>query len=562
MALYDPKNDPYFCAEWAQRRSSEAEWHELFTGEAIRDAELDIIGTDNKKEPKYPLGINPFRQFAEIHRDVLIGELPNTDEMPIKVSVDKRDDLTEIVTKIFEDSDGTSIFPEMGIMMQVRGGHAFKVSWEPWNENLRYRIRLVPIESAWLWPTWNRTDYWNLTQAYIGYEMDADQAEEYGVKIEKGRESVVYLEDWRPDSYKITIDGKEPASTFRGRPAKWSGSHDFGKVPIWYIPHERVGDFWGLSHIPDLKGMAFEANLRAADLGDAVWNITHQLPWTRNTRNKGGVKVVPVYDAQTGSFMTKVFDLGDQPAGVQNAPVPEMDYPKQANIPPIVTEFDEMLWGSMRNQTRTSDVAMGAMPIGSGRVVGTVMSTMMWPTTSHVQNERLSVSTGMKYIVRMMLKMLKVYRPQLKALGIDVPEVSDDTLKARIMTKFYPAIPVEKTSLYQMQDAAFTAGTVDLQTILEERGVRNIPETMARIWADAKKKAEIAAAAQVKIAEMELEAEEANREQELKQAEELHKQKMRFAEEDHALGQQHKQEQHEVRVKQQKSAAANPSGGK
>jgi hypothetical protein len=531
--------------DWATRRSQEQEWFDLFTGEALEEAESDSK-SDNKTGKKtklYPLKINPAKIMAEAHRDTVIGILPNHNATPVRIS-HPSDQITQVLSQIQKDSNFNSMFMEAILLMQSHGGHAFKVAWEPQRADLQYRTRIVGIKSGDLWPIYEESDPWRLIECYIGHEIDSETAMAlYGIQTKTN--TGLYMEWWNEEEYHIWVDGQTVTMKVNGQVVPLAGEHKIGRVPVVYVPHIRAGQgIWGTSHVDDIEGIIKEINLSTADVGDAVFEVTHTNMVGGNL-TEGKVIRKPLVD-QDKNVVGYFWDVGKAP-NIAGSHEPFMDYPTHPDVPQISRDYQDQLWALARSHTRTATAALGEIAFSSGRVVGTVMSQLMLPTLSHTQTERTDLATGLQHISDITLRILNVHRPDLDNLRIQVPEISEKVLKDDIKITWYPAIPVEVVEKNRMLNESFTQGTISLEALLADRGVEDIPAEIVRIWADTEKAAMIQAKADAYVekekAKIAAEQQQALIDQKVQQQDDLHQQNLKFKEQDHQVALQQKKQQ-------------------
>jgi len=516
----------YEDEEWAERRQLESKWGDWYSGKRIMDAESRSTDPETGEPIKlYPLAINPIAKVCRIHRSVLLGMISDYDDMPVKtlfMSYDKTEsarksieDAQRLITEIWEDSGGPSIVQEAALMMQISGGHAFKIAWEPWNVNLRHRIRVVSLRSHLIHPIYDVTDMWHLKECYIGYPITPDEAlDRYGIKTRSATD-VLYLEHWTEDTYEITVDGKVP--TING--VELRGANELGHVPVVYVPHLRSGDFFGVSHVPDLIGMTREKNSRSADRGDAVRETTHPQLYIKNVTSTP--KVTTIID-QTGRPIASPINLGSAKS-IANAPEPEMGYASAPAIPEAVLAYDNELWAEIRRQGDVASVAMGDDDVSGGRITGPVTAYRMWPTMSHTQIERVDFSMAIRMLARLMLIMHAEKSVSYVELGVKSIKLSSDVLDFTVTTAWAPQIPIEVEAKVNMLTTRLKSGGISLYTYLKELGVRDADEEAERIWADKERQAEIDAIAQTKVAEVKAESDMAMSEMQVEASQEAAK---------------------------------------
>lgn len=495
----------YRTGAWSEWRDTVNDWHDWFTAKKIKDAKSEIPNKKTgKKVDLYPLGINPFLTVAEAHRDTVIGTLPNHSTLPIQIDHD-RPELTAAVATVLANSDFASMLMEAVLLMEIHGGRAFKVAWEPGRDSLTYRTRLVSLSTAEVWPIYEPTDPWNLLECYIGQEIDADVAlSQYGVTLD--HPTGLYLEHWTRTDYRIEIDGQPIFVNVNGTLVPLAGPHKIGRVPVVCVPHIRAGEFWGLSHVEQILGMVKEMNSATLDIGDAVHAGTHPRLIGGNFRNKQP-EVRPIVD-ESKNVVDQYIYTSDTPIQ-QGAQPPFLDYPKRPDVPAEAPAYVEMLTKLIQRQTRTASSALGEINFSSGRVVGTVMSSLMQPTLAHTQVERTDLATGIQHIVELILRTLDAHRADLANLGAPpVPAMTPSDVLDHIHTviTWYPPIPIEAKDQAAIIVQEVTGKTRSILSALVERGVPDPEAELQQIFAEYEQLAMIDAKAKALVAEAQAKA--------------------------------------------------------
>ena len=496
----------YWASAWQARRAVEQEWYEWFDGTRIEDAK-DGEGPD--AEDLYPLKLNPIAKVCREQRNVMLGITSRYDQPPMQVSCVSTDDtdaarktaesVKAISNGIWLDSQGASIQQEAALLMQIHGGHVFKLSWEPENANLKYRMRYTSIPSTWFYPVYSQMDKWNLLEAYIGYTISAAEAEEvYGIKTVPafgndvtGNFWCLYLEHWTPTHYEITVNGIVPELEAGGSRRRLEGDHNWGFVPVVYIPHHRDKHFYGKSHIPELIGLTEEKNSRSADRGDAVREYTRPLLTASNMQT--APKQIAVEWDSEGNVTRYAVNLG-MSKGSPGSPVPELKYSNPPTISDSVISYDKEIWGEVCKAGDLSPVVLGDDDTSGGRITGPVTAYRMLPMLYHTQIERVDFSMGALLLAKMSLKLMQAKQQDgsYKALGVKTPEITDEMLDLNLSTVWNPQIPLDVRERSTMLNERFTAGGMSLEAYLTAQGVEDVALEMKRIKADQSSKAALA----------------------------------------------------------------------
>jgi len=381
MQLPDVDPNAYPVDRWAEQRRKYADYWYHFDGRFLD--EKDELG-----QLKYPLGLNPFALACYIHAAFLFGEVPDSTAPLVNTvvepkSTDRRvaEMATEFVAAVWEDNDGQAKQMEAGIISQVLGGVVFGVFYDP---DLPSGIRIDMVLPEYFFPAWAHNQYWRLPECFIAYEVNAIQAKAMGVTPKTP--IALYQEHWTPEQYEITIDGQ--AITWAG--IRQEGRTIGGMVPYVYIPHIRVGDFYGISLLEGKDLLAREINDRYADVGDIVAENARMLPAVWGTNR-------PTVRHLAGGF--SLLDLGMPAPG---RPEPGIAFPSgsiQVNEPTARWSQDLLVLGWI--SAFVPPVVFG-LDEGSQRSALT-LSLRMVPLISHIRKERAYWNTGLTQIARLIL---------------------------------------------------------------------------------------------------------------------------------------------------------------
>lgn len=501
----------YNSSEWASKREEYQEYRDIFDGDEWEETTGAPDPDTGRSVLRYPLQINPSAKVCRTHRAVMLGMREDTSSLPVKtlVSADSGGTREEqlqfqnFVNATWRHSQGISMLEEAGLLLQIYGGHFFKVAWEFWNPTLPYRIAIRSLKSpGWCLPIYDTYDPWHLLGAYIGYRIPAKVARvQYGITVDSEREDVLYMEHWTRDTWKITVDEQVPTMKWGGGdPQPLEGKNPWGLVPVVYIPHERAGGFYGKSLIANSSGLARELNARMADAGDAVRETAHRMLVLRNVRSRGAIKARKI--TSDGHLLGQAIDIGDAPV-VAGAKEPDLFAVENTGIPESVAEFPATLWKEIRRQSDVAAIALGDEDVGGGRVTGPVTAWRMFPSVSHTMTERAFFSTGLNMVAKIAAT-IAIEREQSGAyekLGIPAPGVPTDIAQMKLRQVWYPPVPVEEIQKVQALTFRLQARGISLHTYLERLGEDDIAEEIKRILEDFKAQTEIEAEAQAKAME-------------------------------------------------------------
>ncbi len=501
MNLSQTPDQIYFSSDWVERRKLEAEWQGIYDGSIIREQTIDITDPDTgEKQKRYPVPVNSAKVLCKIKRDVLFGMPQSYDYPPVRVMFvpkDKgdttaSDGLQAIFDRIFADSYFGSLQAESGLMMQIRGGHAFKVAWEPGNPDLKYWTRIVSLNSSMIYPIYDRSDMWNLRECYVGYMISEDEAKtRYNVDVRgtHARGEVLYLEHWTRTEYTIYVGDKIARRVINGEFVELRGPHDFGCVPIVYVPSNRAGDFYGMSEIPDIEGMVREENDRLADNGDAVQAMSHPLLVGRDINES--VKLIPIFDEK--KRITQYYLHIGSTKLTANAHPPEMMYVNPPPLNEVAHQMGSELRERMMFVTRVTDAAIGHQDMSSGRVTGPVMGANIWPTVADQQTPRYDYSTMMRILIKIIRNILKAKAPVLRSVANDMPLMTNGLMDAEFIVLWNPPIPLDVQTKADILIRRLEAEGIDLVTFLRELGDLDPEGSAQKIIAEAKIFAQIEA---------------------------------------------------------------------
>jgi len=490
------------------------EWDKAIKGTANSDGEQEL---------KYPLQSNPIAKMCRIHRAILMGMLDDTySQVPIQTLVNRHKmatdaerqiaiDLESFISSVWWQNHGGSLQMESCLQEQYYGGHVFKINWEPFNETLPYRISISSLETpGYLLPVaWSTTNKFRLLECYIGYEIPATTAKlQFGITAkDKNANTVVYLEHWTEEDYKITVDGQVPEFEFaNGEIYRQEGKNPWNMVPVIYIPHERDGGYYGRSLVngdSPLIGLAKERNARMADRGDLV-RESRDIPWVANTRNES--MVLRWVDFEDGSS-APVLDIGG--TGLPQSPTPEMGIVRIGGPSKEAKDYDDDVLAEMMSQADVTPVAFGLDDTASGRITGPVTAYRMWPSMQHTMAERSFYSEGMIELAKMILKIGQWATKEsewAKARVSSPPSLTPEMSTMEFGIHWRPMIPMEGEVRSRILNERLANGGISIHDYLIQQGSPNPEEEEARIWADREKQASIEAQKQAEMLAARLEA--------------------------------------------------------
>lgn len=490
---------------WAEKRAEYKEYRDIYDGVEWEETTGQRSKATGAKVLRYPLQINPAAKLCRVHRALMFGmrterasRLPVNTVFGVDVNDGPREAMVhyqEFINDTWRASDGLAMMEEAGLLLQIYGGHFFKVSWEFWNQQLPHRIAVRSLKSpAWCLPVWDAYDEWALLECYIGYYITPKNAKlKYGVQVGEEIQQVLYLEHWTRDSWKITVHDIVPVMRWQKEKYRLEGKNPWGLVPVVYIPHERDGHFYGRSLVKNLLGLSRELNARMADKGDAVRDTAHRMLFARNTRTKGSMVGRPLIIQN--EVVGYAIDIGDAPP-LQGAREPDLRAIENRGVPESIADFAGELWNEIRNMTDVAPVTMGDDDIGAGRITGPVSAFRMFPSISHTMTERANFSVGLNYVARIagVIAEERERSGEYGKLGVAPPGITPDMLQLQSRQTWEPMVPIEKLQRVQELNARLSVGGISLHSYLDELGTDDIEGEEERIWDDRRKDLEIQAA--------------------------------------------------------------------
>jgi len=317
--------------------------------------------------------------------------------------------------------------------------------------------------------------------------IDSYEAKEiYSIDV-GSKDRVLYLEVWKRDTVKVTVNG-EPAKIRKGNAEiELSGNHGYGFVPCLYIPHEVVGQFYGVPIVHQLGNLVKELNGRAADIGDAVRNSIERIYVSTNC-DAGDIR----FKDLGGGI--KVLVTGREMAGTQAKRIEHVAPP---DLPRGTMEYLEWLEKTTHHSMFTPAVAYGEDE-GSQRSALT-LAFRMWPLTSHIRTERSLWTEGLRVLEDMALKiLLKKQTGEYGDLTEGTPWKLDEShIGHKIIQEWAPMIPRDREAevnelILRHQDEQLTA-----RTAMEKLGdIQDIDQELAGI----KEEQDERAAREIKLA--------------------------------------------------------------
>lgn len=466
QALQEVEGFPYATFQTNLIRYEESEgW--------VSGAKLQDKTTDPGQEVDlYPLKINPLLSTIQKHAAVLFGETEE-DGRPLVYpkfvfNNDGEKAMAEIaeeaINTIWFENNGRDIQMTNGLISQVFGGCVFKASYVPWEGRRENGFRKFPIRIDAISPKGfigfpDGGDNYRLREAWIVRKMRQQEAKEYGYE---GTEDMVwYAEHWTKATYDTFVDGK-PAK-FGGE--ELNGENPWGVVPMVYIPHLRLGNFYGVNVVDALRGMVEEINLRYGDFGDAVNDDAHKVRVMRNVTGS-----VTTKDIGNG---IKVVDLGSVAAISGREGEPDLFEVGKNKASTAMKDLLGEIYAEYRRDSYVPAVADGEDE-GSQRS-GLTLAIRFWPLTSHVGIERLFWTAGLDVFTNILLRIMHV-----KKMG----DIKEDHIFLRSSQKWSPMLPRDREIEIQELVHRSNEEMASIETLIEKSGdIEDVAEERARILA-------------------------------------------------------------------------------
>jgi len=487
---------PALVSEWRQQLTLYDQYWTWMDGKVWDQVDRYYVTQKGQELPLlFPLQINPIYTAALIHRNALFGEAPDTGNpmvQPIAIPKNKYGDgeegitvsqearntarmVTDLLERVWYQSNSRSSMLDAGFISQTLGGTVFKVSYEPYNAFLdpALPVAIRQIEPEFFLPIFGMYDRWNLIEARIGRMIDPYEALHiYGVPT--GQNKVLYLETWTRQELKVTVDGKPATIERDGTRFPLDVKHGYGMVPVVYIPHEVVGQFYGVPIVHQVGNLVKELNGRAADIGDAMRNsiermyiLTNADPNDIKTKTlEGGIKVMATGKEMSGTAQKSI------------------DHVAPPDLPVGTMEYLKFLRDSIWHGSSTPGVAYGEDE-GSQRSALT-LAFRMWPLTSHIRGERSLWTEGLRVLSNMVLKILSSKQDgqgAYKNVAEGSPyQVGPKHLGHVIKMDWSPMIPRDRESEVNQLILRQTSEQLSAYTAMEKQGdIDDLDAEMERI---------------------------------------------------------------------------------
>lgn len=479
-------NDP----DWMARRQEcrrRARWYEGIPLDKTNEKRDRETGNLIKQ---FPLRINLVKLACDIHRDLARG-IPNRgDPLVVKSVVERPDGAEELAERLeivlndglWRPSHGSAIQQEALLSMNIYDGTVFKLSWEPWDIDLPYRLAVRLIKNpSFIKPVWDPQNPWRMLECHYGFEISPEVAKaKYGITPAQDNVPVLYMEHWTRDKWHITVDEQVP--TMKWGKHKWSleGKNPWGIVPFYYIPHERTTKLFGDSQVDGQESLTQDVNSKMTVLSDTVKATWPGLLWGHDLDRSLSVRRLVV----EGKVVSYVVDAG-RTRNVQGAQPPTLAAIPSPDIPDSVAGFPQDLLDFWMMLERISPAAFGLDDTQSGRITGPVVTARMWTSIAHSTTECINFSTGKCILDRDALRILAEREKSgiFEDLGIEPPGIVDPTEPIQIVQTWPPMIPADRESKHKEYIERLRDHGISLRDYLKAMGVGDVQGESGRIEA-------------------------------------------------------------------------------
>ena len=465
--------DSYHNDIWAAQAAIYREMWEYFN----RDIFDETINAKSETK-KYPLGVNLFEQACVNHRACLMGEFGD-DVLPFRVKSPNQDAVAveQALDRIWVDSRRNSMMLQGGLLAEILGGVVFRIQYNPYLKKIY--VRLLQPDS--FFPVAAADDPTNILECYVAFFIDARTALlSYNVDVgDSAAGGALMTEHWTQDGFEVTVGG-HPAYWDRGHqfpmagPNRYADPRGGGKiVPFEYFPRDRADSFYGIPLGKNILDLEREYNSRAADMGDAQSDSTHQKVYIKN-RPKGsqGLDSVP---------RGNLINLGMDPPNKSTIEVLPI---KTSEIPASAVGWMDHLRQETRSGMYSPPVAFG-QDEGSQRSALT-LSFRMWPMTQSVRTTRGFWGDSFQSLHTKLLIVAATHG----GYGI-----SDRHVGYRVLPTWAPMLPRDREGEVNEVVVRRGVGLISVETAiakLEERDTEWVQAEVERIKADQQDAAKLA----------------------------------------------------------------------
>jgi hypothetical protein len=278
------------------------------------------------------------------------------------------------------DNNMKAVTWEMGQQGGVSGDCFVKVAYEPeWQDTAgnwhQGRVRILPLNSAFCFPTWHPHDRDRLLEFKLKYRF-------WGTNTEGTRSVYTYTELIRSDVIREYVNDE----LIDERP------NVLGVIPIVHIAnHPASGSPWGMSDVQDLISLNRQYNETATDIADIV--NYHAAPIT---------VVIGAKPSQLEKGTNRVWSIGNKDVDIHNLENGvELEGPLDAL---------NMLKVAMHEMTGVPEAALGqSQPISN--TSGVALAIQFLPLMQKFELKKIQYGKGLQKINELALKTLFIFEP-------------------------------------------------------------------------------------------------------------------------------------------------------
>lgn len=280
-----------------------------------------------------------------------------------------------------QDNNMKAVTWEMGQQGGVSGDVFIKIAYEPeWQDeagNIHAgRVRILPLNSAFCFPTWHPHDRDRLIEFKLKYRF-------WGTNTEGTRSVYTYTELIRADIIREFVNDE----LIDERP------NVLGEIPIVHIAnHPASGSPWGMSDVQDLISLNRQYNETATDIADIV--NYHAAPIT---------VVIGAKPSQLEKGTNRVWSIGNKDVTVSN-----LENGVELEGP---LEVLNTLKVGMHEMTGVPEAALGqSQPISN--TSGVALAIQFMPLMQKFELKKIQYGKGLQKVNELALRTLFIFEPE------------------------------------------------------------------------------------------------------------------------------------------------------
>lgn len=280
-----------------------------------------------------------------------------------------------------QDNNMKSVTWEMGQQGGVSGDCFIKVAYEPaWTDDAGNfhpgRVRILPLNSAFCFPTWHPHDRDRLLEFKLKYRF-------WGTNTEGTRSVYTYTELIRADVIREYVNDE----LIDERP------NVLGVIPIVHIAnHPASGSPWGMSDVQDLITLNRQYNETATDIADIV--NYHAAPIT---------VVIGAKPSQLEKGTNRVWSVGNKDVDIHNLENGvDLQWP---------LEVLNTIKVGMHEMTGVPEAALGQVqPISN--TSGVALAMQFLPLMQKYELKKIQYGKGLAKVNELALRTLFIFEPE------------------------------------------------------------------------------------------------------------------------------------------------------